>query len=1160
MLVVGLYSADGGSVIAASDIRSPTVIGPFYPAVFNGDLRDLPQTGEGDTTLDELPPPLKGEKDPPLSPMDWVDPVAQTITGAGQMPDPIMNFPGLNRNDGGGWTPPDTNGDVGPNHYIENVNIGIGIYNKFTGAELVNVEFDDFFGGTGTSCDDQNRGDPIVLYDHLADRWVITDFSLPSGGPFLECIAVSQTGDPVGGGWYFYALNAGNAQGSWHDYPKLGVWSDAYYMSANMFAPWAGAKVWALDRDAMLIGDPLTAITFDLGTSYGSLLPANLEGPLPPAGAPNYFTSIDYPDTLQLWEFHVDWAVPGNSSLTGPVELTVANYGFISGIPQPPPGQVLDSLGDRLMMQLQYRNFGDHESLWVNHSVASGGVAGVRWYEVRDPDGMPYIYQQGTYQPDDSTYRWMGSLAVDGDGNMAVGYSVSSETLNPGIRYTGRLAGEPLGILPQGETSLIEGMGVQTSSNRWGDYSAMTVDPVDDCTFWYTTEYYNVNGGTWQTRIGSFRFPSCGRPKGWIEGLVYDEQSLEGIPGVLVTAESLTTTLTVESDIIGYYTMTLPGETYTITAGPLPPTYPNPSIVGEVVVNAGETTQLDIPLIPNPALVEDYYIIGDSPPFGNGNGYPEPGESQITLVEAISNTGGITATNVTAQLMPLSPDVTVTVDTSSYPDIPPGGFETNLTDFEFSISPDVPCGEKLDFIKLISTDQGPFTITFSMYASIPIPGEPYFFDDMESGSGNWTTGGVNNLWAITPERSHSPDNAWSDSPYANYPNNVNSWVRSPVFDLSGQRDFTLSFWHQYDMESGWDFDYVEYSLDGGNIWEVPLANYTGLQVAWEQESFDIPAFDDQSNVAFRFRMETDTNTVTNGWFIDDVELSYIPYECSFPVDVPGVPVPVSPPSGTITTTHTITLSWLPGGDIIEDGYNIELDGEVYTTTMIAFPTIVDAGVHTWRVRAFNIWGNSEFSDFWNFDVIDPPGAPSLVSPMDTALVYNPVIFEWEPSMVGSTPDGYIFTLDGSPVMTFTEPVTSTTMVLTEDEHTWSVKAYNFAGDSPESETWSLSVLPDPPGVPTLLSPTDGTVSGSNQVTFTWEDSGTGGESQGYYFMLDSSTFITFTTPVTGTTISLDGGMHTWSVAAYNAGGSSAYAPDWVVEVSYLVFLPFASKD
>jgi hypothetical protein len=163
------------------------------------------------------------------------------------------------------------------------------------------------------------------------------------------------------------------------------------------------------------------------------------------------------------------------------------------------------------MFRLAYRNFGDHESLVVNHSVQNAsGVKGVRWYELQDPNGSPFVYQQGTFIPD-PTSRWMGSIAMDRVGDIAVGYSASSRTIRPAIRYTGRTPVDPLGTL-EDENSIIEGGGSQQPNlARWGDYSALTIDPVDDCTFWFTTEYHQADGGfNWNTRIASFQFPSCG--------------------------------------------------------------------------------------------------------------------------------------------------------------------------------------------------------------------------------------------------------------------------------------------------------------------------------------------------------------------------------------------------------------------------------------------------------------------------------------------------------------------------------------------------------------------------------------------------------------------------------------------------------------------------
>jgi hypothetical protein len=478
-----------------------------------------------------LPPPLPFSLPlrrslPPhaISPALQGDPVRQTRLAAANMPAPLVSFDGLGLTSIPAW-PPDPNGDVGPHHYVQAVNVAVGIYSK-TGTLLKSIPFTGLFQGTGTLCDNSNQGDPIVVYDQLADRWLISDFAFSSAnGPFFECIAVSKTGDPVAGGWWLYPVLADNVY--LNDYPKLGLWPDGYYLSANMFDlstnQQVSARLWSLDRKAMLNGMPLKPVFFNLpcGTiCYSSLLPANLRGALPPAGSPELFASIDSPNLFHLWKFHVDWVDPTKSTLTGPTDLTVANFSMpcnaaanLSCVPQLNTTEMVDGLGDRLMMQLQYRNIGGTESLWVNHTVATSSMlnvpTGVRWYEIRDPNGSPVIYQQGTFQPD-SNYRWMGSLAVDRLGNMAVGYSVSSALLYPAIRYAGRMAGDPLNTLTLGETSLINGTGSQSGGfSRWGDYSAMTIDPVDDCTFWYTNEYYAVTGNMWRTRIGSFTFPGC---------------------------------------------------------------------------------------------------------------------------------------------------------------------------------------------------------------------------------------------------------------------------------------------------------------------------------------------------------------------------------------------------------------------------------------------------------------------------------------------------------------------------------------------------------------------------------------------------------------------------------------------------------------------------
>src|SRR3989442_1579079 len=333
------------------------------------------------------------------------------------------------------------------------------------------------------------------------------------------CVAVSTTPDPTGS-YNRYSFNYGNT--NFPDYPKLGVWPDGYYLTVNIFAnasTFTGAGVAALDRTRMLAGQPATQQLFRTSSAYGGLLPATLDGSQPPpAGSPNYVVGLGTTSSLVSWKCHVDWTRRATSTFTGPASIAVASYGEACGggtcIPQSATSQRLDSLADRLMYRLAYRNFGDHQSLVVNHSISAGSSVGVRWYELRITGGSPTVFQQGTYAPD-SSYRWMGSIAMDRSGGIGLGFSVSSSSLNPQIHYTGRVASDPAGQMTQGEGTIINGTGSQTGSNlsRWGDYSAMTIDPSDGCTFWYTSEYIPSNGAfNWRTRVGTFQLPGCATP------------------------------------------------------------------------------------------------------------------------------------------------------------------------------------------------------------------------------------------------------------------------------------------------------------------------------------------------------------------------------------------------------------------------------------------------------------------------------------------------------------------------------------------------------------------------------------------------------------------------------------------------------------------------
>jgi hypothetical protein len=480
----------------------------------------------------ERPRKLLPNREGSAAPAPQTDPVLQAPGVGPVAPATEGNFDGTGNVNF--VLPPDTTGDIGPNHYVQMVNIAYSVYSR-AGIKLYGpVNINTLWAGFGGACETTNDGDPIVLYDHLADRWLLSQFALPNdlNGPFYQCIAVSKTGDPLGA-YHRYAYLMSNTK--LNDYPKFGVWPDGYYMSINQFnctvpgCSWGGAGAVAFERDKMLTGDPgARMVYFDMYTTdpnLGGMLPSDLDGPPPPAGTPNYFAQMDdnswgySPDQIQIWPMAVNWANPANSTFGPPSALPVAafdanlcNYSRAC-IPQSGTAAKLDSLSDRLMFRLQYRNFGTHQSLVANHTVDVNGAdrAGIRWYELRRTSGAWSINQQGTFSPDTHS-RWMASAAMNGAGHIGVGYSISSTTMLPSIRATGRLPSDPPNTLPQGETTIQAGGGYQThSASRWGDYSHLSVDPVDDCTFWYTNEYYSANSSAgWKTRIASFKLASCG--------------------------------------------------------------------------------------------------------------------------------------------------------------------------------------------------------------------------------------------------------------------------------------------------------------------------------------------------------------------------------------------------------------------------------------------------------------------------------------------------------------------------------------------------------------------------------------------------------------------------------------------------------------------------
>ena len=507
-----LLAASFISLAQVGVISQPEVI-PALNHDLSIPLRDMDELPLMQTPWEDGIIPLNS-RSPIMNDLYKTDPALQLSNGTDGVSDIIANFNGVGAQ---GFAPPDVSGDVGPNHYMQMVNVRFQIWDKSGNSLLGPSNLGTIWAGfPGPWQSSLNDGDPVVLYDDLADRWVATQFSLPNGGsgPEYLLVAVSQTPDPTGA-WYRYGFETAQ----FPDYPKFGVWSDGYYFSANRFAGgFAGTYAGALERDKMLIGDPANMVLFNVSSSISwSLLPADCDGTTPPpSGTPHYFMQshdnafYGGTDGIDIFEFNVDWTTPGNSTFTGPTFYATSPFSTVNGIPQQGTGTQLDDLSSRPMQRLQYRNFGTHESMVVCQTINSGGGrAGMRWYELRNT-GSWSLYQEGTYAPADGIHRWMGSIAMNANGDIGLGYSASSSSMFPEIRYTGRNDGDPLGVMTIPEGIIFASSGSQNGLSRWGDYTQMSIDP-DGQTFWYTNEYQPFSGSfNWRTRIASFTFgASC---------------------------------------------------------------------------------------------------------------------------------------------------------------------------------------------------------------------------------------------------------------------------------------------------------------------------------------------------------------------------------------------------------------------------------------------------------------------------------------------------------------------------------------------------------------------------------------------------------------------------------------------------------------------------
>jgi len=921
---------------ASPDTPAPDVVQMVGAVRLDQDLRRLPYAPPKpefeERVLTRYPHPGTGQTGAPtgygISGLPYVQALLKSLSQpAPTMPGPLLTFEGGAAAQFCACAPPDSDGDVGPNHYVEAINEAFKVFDKNGNTLAGPITYNSLFAPlTGTPCANANDGDPFVFYDQLANRWVISDFAFPSfpGTSFYQCIAVSQTGNPVTGGWFLYALQVDSSNPTFlGDYPKLALWNNpqpggAYFLTMNLFSSpttFNGVRVYALDRASMLSGGPTHAIGFTiptagLGDSY-SLVPASFRtGSAPPAGRDEFLLAIDSPASggvtltqVHGWLFHVDFAIPSNSTLgvganhTPNAQITVsgfidafANAAGFTIVPQSGTTQKLDTLGDKIMTPVVYQNRSGTESLWASGTVCTDtnctGPTGVRWYKFNVTGGTfpaTPAQQQTWTNGNDGLWRFMPSIAADANGNTAIGYSTSSTTQFPSIRYAGRFATDPIGNLTHGEAIMFNGTGSQTdTSGRWGDYSMTTIDPADGLSFWHVNEYYATTSSfNWHTRIGKFKF-----------------------------------------------------EANAIVAN------------GTTLVNEG---------------------------CAPANGVIDPGET-VMVTFKLKNTGGGSTSNLVATLK-ASGGITPITTSQNYGVIAVGA----TVGKDFSFVANGACGGTITATLQLqdgAKNLGTVSFTFTLGKQIVVLSKTFDGVTPPALPPGWVAANAINpdgiLWVTSNSGVPSPPaDSLPNATFINDPAVISDKrLDSPTIAIPLSSGAQVTFRQNRDLESTFDGGVLEISIAGGAFQDIlaaggsfatggynatistafgsPIAGrqaWSGASGGFITSTANLPAAAAGQNIVLRWRMGSDNSVSHTGWRVDNVTVTSGYVCCTSPAEVISTPTtPSGPASGSTGTNYTYST----GGSTSNLGHPVQYkfnwgDG----SASVYLPVGTTSAQHSW---------------------------------------------------------------------------------------------------------------------------------------------------------------------------------------------------------------------